>query len=356
MTSDGNEQPTPTTQLADPERIWRFRIVVAVAPLAAVLVLFMIKVAVPYDEIIRGNVREATLFYLFLRPERFAVLIGTLSLVSFASLLMLYLQTGFRRHATSEAGALVDRGIVAQEISKEVAAEIRKLEDEISKIRHSDAQAEEHLNLADRTALVDELKRRIETDAASDILHKIQSQARDGVIQQQIAATLARLAREVDSLSRRGNLNLVIGSTTTIGGIAALFYFLLFKQPVVDPKISPLGYLAEFAPRLSVVILIEVFAYFFLSLYRNSLAEIKYFQNEMTNLECRSLASVAALQQGDAATFASVILKFSDTERNYLRKDETTVDLERAKSQQASVSEVLTQVAAILKASGGKKD
>jgi hypothetical protein len=40
--------------------------------------------------------------------------------------------------------------------------------------------------------------------------------------------------------------------------------------------------LTEFSPRLSLVIVVELFAYFFLGLYKSNLQEIKYFQRHST--------------------------------------------------------------------------
>jgi len=45
--------------------------------------------------------------------------------------------------------------------------------------------------------------------------------------------------------------------------------------------------------------LIELFAYFFLKLYKSDLSEIKYFQNELTNVEMR-YAAVRLADAGDA--------------------------------------------------------
>ena len=89
---------------------------------------------------------------------------------------------------------------------------------------------------------------------------------------------------EVSALSRRGNLNLSLGIATTIIGLIILGYFVLEIDSIPEDKMA---FIAHFIPRLSLVVLIEVFAYFFLKLYKSSLSEIKYFQNEMTNAEAK---------------------------------------------------------------------
>ncbi|MBI5525005.1 MAG: hypothetical protein HY897_01580 [Deltaproteobacteria bacterium] len=42
--------------------------------------------------------------------------------------------------------------------------------------------------------------------------------------------------------------------------------------------------LSHYVPRITTVTFIEVFAFFFLKLYRASLIEIKFYQNELTSL------------------------------------------------------------------------
>ena len=90
-----------------------------------------------------------------------------------------------------------------------------------------------------------------------------------------------------------------------------------------------------FMPRLSLVILIELFAYFFLKLYKSSLSEIKYFQNELSNFEAKYVSLRIAIMDKDRGVFDEVIKTLARTERNYiLEKGQSTVGLERAKFDQ----------------------
>jgi hypothetical protein len=89
-----------------------------------------------------------------------------------------------------------------------------------------------------------------------------------------------------------------------------------------------------FAPRLTLVIFVELFAYFFLKLYRNGFEEIKYFNNELTNLESRNIALDASLMFADSSktTLEAVILRYASTERNFiLDKGQSTIEIERRK-------------------------
>ena len=72
----------------------------------------------------------------------------------------------------------------------------------------------------------------------------------------------------------------------------------------------------HFVPRFTVVIMVEFFSFFFLRLYKSSLDEIKYFQNEATNLELRFAALDTTLHFGDEALRAKVIESLLQTDRN----------------------------------------
>ena len=169
----------------------------------------------------------------------------------------------------------------------------------------------------------------------------------------QVRATISRIDHELDALAIRVKLNLVIGILLALIGLTALGY-LVITLPKIDPTTSsPWWYLAEFAPKLSFVLLIDIFAYFFLNLYKGTLGDVKYFQNELTNYESRTLALSAAISKSDAKTTAAVILELSKTERNYMKKDFTNLDLERAKAEQQGINDILKHVASIVKVGSG---
>ncbi len=79
-------------------------------------------------------------------------------------------------------------------------------------------------------------------------------------------------------------------------------YFVFTIPNDLFGKGNELEFAGYFITRISLVAFIEVFAYFFLRLYRYSIFEIKHFQNEMTNAEFRVMALEAALMKGDQST------------------------------------------------------
>lgn len=130
-----------------------------------------------------------------------------------------------------------------------------------------------------------------------------------------------RLKDELFSLSRRSSVNLSFGAVVCVLGFAILGYFVINMDDI------KLDYI-QFGMRLSLVVFIEIFAYFFLNLYRTLLFDIKYFQNEITNATFRVMAIEVALATSDSATLKKLCDDLSKTERNsLLKKNETTREL-----------------------------
>jgi hypothetical protein len=78
---------------------------------------------------------------------------------------------------------------------------------------------------------------------------------------------------------------------------------------------------------------------------------MKYYQNEITNVEMRLMALKTALMLEDKEALRLVILDLSKTERNLpLKAGETTVDLERLKHDGIDAKAFSESIVALLKA------
>lgn len=235
------------------------------------------------------------------------------------------------------------------------------IREDIKRSLFSDVQTSGKLTAAEHSALVMELHAKIKEDTADEVLSKIEQKidesrdrgSRDIVVYNQCEQTIQRLRQELFALSKRGNLNLSIGIITTISGLFLLGSFVIDNAllPLSDKTAATLEqFLIDFLPRLSLVILIEVFAYFFLSLYKATLVEIKYFQNEITSIEAKFLALRLASLSDQSEQISTAVEALSKTERNFiLNKDQTTVDLERARIDQVSRTDILGKIADLLK-------
>ncbi|MCY4496530.1 MAG: hypothetical protein OXC14_04525 [Rhodospirillaceae bacterium] len=143
-----------------------------------------------------------------------------------------------------------------------------------------------------------------------------------------MAETRSRLSDELQDLRDRGKVNMAVGSIVAVVGVVILFGFTIGDESSQSEDLADV--MLYFLPRLSLVLIVEVFAYFFLRLYSLSLTEIKYFQNEITNWESKLLSLRAAARVGRQRVVERVITEIAKTERNHvLRKGETTVAHER---------------------------
>ncbi len=277
--------------------------------------------------------------------------------ISGLTVVMTYLQTGFKRSAEVEFETLryqreledsrATERVELGKLTHVLRAELKNARDEIESARSRASS----IDAGDRSELVAELKAQISTEANTAILSDIKAQVaagyardvRDKDLLQRFDESRLRLSKELEALSRRGNLNLALGALTTVIGLA-LLGLSVFSE-ITETK-DWWALISHFVPRLTLVIMIEIFAYFFLSLYRTSLQEIKYFQNELTNIEAKQIALRAALSYGDQPMVADIVAKLATTERNHiLSKDQTTVELEKAKIDKDSKSELVKYVA-----------
>lgn len=138
-------------------------------------------------------------------------------------------------------------------------------------------------------------------------------------------ATMDRLDRAIAALNGRANLNLAIGGSMILGGVLLLALGVLGPPPE-----KPVDLLLRFVPRATLAVLIEVFAFFFLRMYRDNLREMRYLQNEQTSQEARYVAATLGMQASEVELRASVIRELVATDRNLVptlpTKERTTID------------------------------
>jgi hypothetical protein len=150
-----------------------------------------------------------------------------------------------------------------------------------------------------------------------------------------------RINGELIRLRKSANLNLVIGTLTTILAITALGYEVFKSEFEITDTVK---LLTHYLPRLSLIIFIEVFAFFFLKLYKATLSDIKYFNNEKTNIDFKLTALKTALNNGGDDIIKSMLQELIKTERNFkLAKDESTVELQKLKSE-TNNNQILAQL------------
>ncbi len=228
--------------------------------------------------------------------------------------------------------------------------------------RLEDAEVAKGLTDHDRERVVKGAIEAASADAIKEVFAveagRLEAQLSDSLGLDRLAATskssVSRLMREISDLRLRSNINLLIGMLITAGGLWLLWSTVsmvdaseLLRVLASEGKESDSKFFKNLVlpiiPRVLLVVFVEVFAYFFLRLYRDGLSEIKYFQNELTNVESKLTAIEFAYITKSNGALKAAIEALSNTERNFvLGKGQTTVELERAKSE-SELSRVLVK-------------
>lgn len=222
--------------------------------------------------------------------------------------------------------------------------EINKLRHEFYKLKENPNQNIEKIDLSadERDELIKSAKKRIvgNTLLAADLELKsdIEKFKKSNKISEYHKAFSNRMENEIDRINRRGGVNLIFGFSIAMAGIFYLGYAILYKSAATDD----IEYLYYMIPRVSFVIVMEVFAYFFLRLYRNGFEEVKYYQNELTNFDSKILGLRFLSEVENEDTKASILKDLINTERNFiLNKGQSTVALERYKIKEHEEKNVL---------------
>jgi uncharacterized protein YuzE len=299
-----------------------------------------------------------TIIYIFLKAKEdtkfildernIFLLAGFLAIL--VVMMMLYLQGTFKdRNIESDRDPRFDDKIMKElyymtrEQSERLRHEFQELNERISiKLNEFGQLNSIEFTDSDKAKLLNIIESKIEKTIADRVISSFEENyAKSAFLKstyQEILSDLKtiqqRLYREISKLSLRANLNLAIGSATTIVAILILYLTVGSHTPNFDSISHSLSF---FIPRISIVVFIEIFSFFFLKLYRTNLSDIKYYQNEMTNVEFKLLALKSAFAKDDLDSIKNVIANFSTIERNFiLKKGESTVEVEKSKIDLAS--------------------
>lgn len=122
-------------------------------------------------------------------------------------------------------------------------------------------------------------------------------------------STSLRIRNEISRIGLNANTNMLIG---VLASITAIY---LLVTSIQNHKIE----LLEIIPRATISILIEAFAFFFFSQYRKQQEEIKYWNNEKTNLDLKIFTLSIAIDDNNIGTvefMQNIISNLMKTERN----------------------------------------
>jgi hypothetical protein len=133
------------------------------------------------------------------------------------------------------------------------------------------------------------------------------------------------LEDEIISLGKRSSVQMSVGAVISVIGFVILYYFIYLSKDIdlLHIDSASMGYIVT---RLAFVFMIELFALFFLKMYRYSAFEIKYFQNEISNIYLKSMAVELAILHNNEDIIKGVTIDLIKSERNVvLKKGELTL-------------------------------
>ena len=183
-------------------------------------------------------------------------------------------------------------------------------------------------------SLKDLLLNEVRTVLSKDAIESLRERSSADKIRQIFAETKARKLETADAVLRRSDTNLLFATVIFVIGVSALMYFIV-TNTAAQPWQSQLLY---FAPRLLAVLFVELFAYFFLSLFKHGLDDLKYFENDITTSQLREVAIHAALAAGSEAEIGAIVTAVLAAERN----DSRSVELKTRSKTQDSINQRVT--------------
>ncbi|WP_281212004.1 hypothetical protein [Pseudomonas fulva] len=222
----------------------------------------------------------------------------------------------------------------------------------------------ERIDILASSGVIEDTIAAVKSSAKKEIWDELSSAASKGAQQAKTLELLERdyyrsrerLLLEVSALGRRGTVNLALGVVTTAAALLILLTLALstvngdiYKQITPSGSLDLVALSLMFVPKISLAVFVQFFSLFFLRLYKAGLAEIKYFQNELTNLEVKYLGVVAAFLTEDMAAVSEASRLLLQVERNHvLAKGQSTVELEKHKIEHRSSNEILRLLPKIL--------
>ncbi len=287
---------------------------IALSTLFTVLVAFLLynsqSIIVNYFSTVAQLIQDKNIFF---------TAIATLTFV--AAFLLSYVNKG-----------IGDNKIKNVSSYEEIKSEVKSLRQEFSQLVTNDSKDLNGVLLTpeERNNLIEAAKKKIvgNTLIAADLSlrNDVNAFKYQIEINKHYNDIVYRLENEINRLNRRGGVNLVLGAFIAFCGI--VYLGLSVTNPINST--DKLQYILHMAPKISFVVVVELFAYFFLKLYKNGFDEVKYFQNELTNIDSKVLGIKFLKDVRNEELMAEVIKSLMATERNFvLEKGQTTVSLEK---------------------------
>ena len=153
-----------------------------------------------------------------------------------------------------------------------------------------------------------------------------------------------RLKEECGRLNKQALINLFICFFIAFILMGYIAYVSIFATQTVEQS-SFQYFLIRYIPRLvSIISFLTMFLYF-TRLYKSNILDVKYYQNELTNVEIKLVSLKVALSNGNEEVLNHIIKEYATVERNsIITKEQTTTELERMKIENELNKDYLNKV------------
>jgi hypothetical protein len=153
-----------------------------------------------------------------------------------------------------------------------------------------------------------------------------------------------RIKKEINNLSRRANLNLAIGIFAAMIAIVFLLYNGWFRESDFHEKWF--NFLTFYLPKLSLLLFLGTFSFYFLNLYKSNLGVIQYYQNELNDIDFKIIAlTTILLSENNTKSLEKISDYFAKMNWNkIMSKEQTNIELERRRYDQDIDKEYINKI------------
>ncbi len=166
----------------------------------------------------------------------------------------------------------------------------------------------------------------------------------------------SRLKDECSRLNKHAIINLFLCFFIAFILMSFIAYTSIFSNEI-NGLHSFEVFIVKYMPRIVAVISLLTMFLYFAKLYKTNIIDVKYYQNELTNIEIKQAALQTALINDDKEMNNKIISELSIVDRNkVMSKDQTTSEIERLKLENEVNKDYLNKVWELLTINNKDKD
>jgi hypothetical protein len=153
-----------------------------------------------------------------------------------------------------------------------------------------------------------------------------------------------RLKDECNRLNKHAIINLFLCFFIAFVLMSFIAYTSVFSTEINNSNTFQI-FIIKFLPRIVAIISLLTMFLYFAKLYKTNIIDVKYYQNELTNIEIKQASLQTALINEDKDLINKVTYDMSTVDRNkVITKDQTTSEIERLKLENEVNKDYLNKV------------